>query len=147
MAITLPPPYNNAPIRPADVTQTMIDLYNVVAQINAGLSPVPINLSGPGGAALIGTTPAGGITSTTVQASLNELDTKKVPFTTLAAAGGAALVGNTPAGGISSTTVQAAINELDTEKTSVATLAAAGGAALVGNTPAGGITSTTVQTA
>lgn len=147
MAITLPPPYNNAPIRPADVTQTMIDLYNVVAQINAGLSPVPINLSGPGGAALIGTTPAGGITSTTVQASLNELDTKKVPFTTLASAGGGGLVGNTPAGGISSTTVQAAINELDTEKTSVAALAAPGGAALVGNTPAGGISSTTVQAA
>lgn len=33
--IVLPPPYNNAPIRPADMTQTMIDLYNVVAQINA----------------------------------------------------------------------------------------------------------------
>lgn len=147
MAITLPPPYNNAPIRPADVTQTMIDLYNVVAQINAGLSPVPINLSGPGGAALIGTTPAGGITSTNVQASLNELDTKKVPFTTLAAIGGATLVGNTPAGGIAATTVQAAINELDAEKTSVATLAASGGAALVGNAPAGGISATTVQAA
>lgn len=147
MPITLPPPYNNAPIRPADVTQTMIDLYNVVAQINAGLSPVPINLSGPGGAALIGTTPAGGITSTTVQASLNELDTKKVPFTTLAAIGGAALVGNTPAGGIAATTVQGAVNELDAEKTSVATLAASGGAALVGNAPAGGISATTVQAA
>lgn len=147
MPITLPPPYNNAPIRPADVTQTMIDLYNVVAQINAGLSPVPINLSGPGGAALIGTTPSGGITSTNVQASLNELDTKKVPFTTLAASGGAGIVGNSPAGGISSTTVQAAINELDVEKTNVATLAAPGGAALVGNTPAGGIAATTVQAA
>lgn len=147
MAITLPPPYNNAPIRPADVTQTMIDLYNVVAQINAGLSPVPVNLSGPGGAALIGTTPSGGITSTTVQASLNELDTKKVPFATLAASGGATLVGNTPSGGISSTTAQAAINELDVEKTSVATLASSGGAALVGNTPSGNISSTTVQAA
>src|ERR1700675_4082089 len=117
MPITLPPPYNNAPIRPADVTQTMIDLYNVVAQINAGLSPIPPSLSGPGGAALIGSTPAGGITSTNVQAALNELDTKKVPFVTLAASGGATLVGNTPAGGISSTTVQAALNELDIEKT------------------------------
>jgi len=48
MTITLPPAYNNAPIRPADVTQTMIDLYNVVAQINAGLSPVGvINTTSP----------------------------------------------------------------------------------------------------
>lgn len=147
MPITLPPPYNNAPIRPADVTQTMIDLYNVVAQINAGLSPVPANLSGPGGAALIGTTPSGGITSTNVQASLNELDSKKVPFVTLAAAGGATLVGNTPAGAIAATTVQAALNELDTEKTSVAALAASGGAALVGNNPSGNISATNVQAA
>lgn len=59
MAITLPPPYNNAPIRPADVTQTMIDLYNVVAQINAGGSPFPFDLSGPNGSSLIGTIASG----------------------------------------------------------------------------------------
>lgn len=33
--ITLPYPYQNADIRNADVTQTMLDLYNVVTQINA----------------------------------------------------------------------------------------------------------------
>lgn len=146
MPIILPPPYNNAPIRPADVTQTMIDLYNVVAQINAGLSPVPINLSGPGGAALIGTTPSGGITSTNVQTSLNELDTKKVPFTTLAASGGGALVGNTPSGNISATTSQAALNELDTEKVSLVQLAASNGSSLSGFLQSGtGAVATTVQ--
>lgn len=39
MAITLPSRYQNANIRTADMTQDMIDLSNVVAQINAGLSP------------------------------------------------------------------------------------------------------------
>lgn len=34
MPVTLPAPYNNAPTRQADVTQTMLDLYNVVQQLN-----------------------------------------------------------------------------------------------------------------
>lgn len=34
MPVTLPAPYNNAPSRLADVTQTMLDLYNVVQQLN-----------------------------------------------------------------------------------------------------------------
>lgn len=34
MPVTLPSSYNNAPSRLADVTQTMLDLYNVVQQIN-----------------------------------------------------------------------------------------------------------------
>lgn len=36
MPVTLPPSYQNAPNRQADVTQTMNDLYNVVTQINNG---------------------------------------------------------------------------------------------------------------
>lgn len=34
MPVTLPSSYTNAPTRLADVTQTMLDLYNVVQQIN-----------------------------------------------------------------------------------------------------------------
>jgi hypothetical protein len=34
MPVTLPNSYTNAPSRLADVTQTMLDLYNVVQQIN-----------------------------------------------------------------------------------------------------------------
>jgi hypothetical protein len=34
MPVTLPATYQNASIRPADNTQTMIDLYNVVQQLN-----------------------------------------------------------------------------------------------------------------
>lgn len=34
MPVTLPSAYNNAPTRLADVTQPMLDLYNVVQQIN-----------------------------------------------------------------------------------------------------------------
>lgn len=36
MPVTLPPTYQNAPTRQADITQTMADLYNVVTQINNG---------------------------------------------------------------------------------------------------------------
>lgn len=38
MPVTLPNSYQNAPSRLADVTQTMLDLYNVVQQINAGVT-------------------------------------------------------------------------------------------------------------
>lgn len=34
MPVTLPAAYQNAPSRQADVTQTMLDLYNVVQQLN-----------------------------------------------------------------------------------------------------------------
>lgn len=34
MPVTLPAAYQNAPTRQADVTQTMLDLYNVVQQLN-----------------------------------------------------------------------------------------------------------------
>lgn len=39
MAIILPSRYQNATTRNADMTQDMLDLFNVVTQINAGLSP------------------------------------------------------------------------------------------------------------
>lgn len=39
MPIILPSTYQNAPNRPADVTQQMLDLYNVVQQINLGVLP------------------------------------------------------------------------------------------------------------
>lgn len=39
MAIILPSRYQNANTRTADMTQGMIDLFNVVQQINAGFSP------------------------------------------------------------------------------------------------------------
>lgn len=47
MPVTLPPPYNNAPIRLADVTQTMLDLYNVVQQINAGAAISSFDVTAP----------------------------------------------------------------------------------------------------
>jgi hypothetical protein len=39
MAITLPSRFQNATTRTADMTQDMLDLFNLVSQINAGLSP------------------------------------------------------------------------------------------------------------
>lgn len=51
------------------------------------------DISFPGGATLVGTTPTATLVSTNVQTSLAELDAKKIPFTTLALATGAALSG------------------------------------------------------
>lgn len=62
----------------------------------------------------INVTPAGGISSTNVQAALEELDSE---------IGGVVTASNvtvTPAGGISSTNVQDALEELDTEKAPLA---------------------------
>jgi hypothetical protein len=50
------------------------------------------------GAGLIGNTPAGNIASTTVQAALNELDTKKVSLVQAAASNGSSLIGFIQAG-------------------------------------------------
>lgn len=36
MSIVLPSRYTNAPVRPADMTVEMMDLYNVVQQLNTG---------------------------------------------------------------------------------------------------------------
>lgn len=38
MPVTLPSAYQNAPTRLGDVTQTMLDLFNVVTQINNGVT-------------------------------------------------------------------------------------------------------------
>lgn len=79
-------------------------------------------------------TPYANITSTNVQAAIQE------EIDDLAAQGGAALIGNTPAGTIAATTVQGAINEI------VSDLAASGGSALVGYTQGGtGAATRTVQ--
>lgn len=111
------------------------------------LAQLDANFAAVGQATNITNTPAGNVSSTTVQAAINELDDEKVQSATLAAVGGAALVGNTPAGNVAATTVQAAINELDSEKVQSTTLAASGGSALVGYLPSGtGAVATTTQT-
>lgn len=47
MTISLPSRYQNAPIRHADITREMLDIYNIVTQINAGSSPIlPATLDG-----------------------------------------------------------------------------------------------------
>jgi hypothetical protein len=80
-------------------------------------------------------TPVGGIASTSTQAALAELDTKKVAVAALAEStptAGATLVGVKPSGGIASTSLDAALSELDTKKATVPgteTFAIAAGAA------------------
>lgn len=71
----------------------------------------PAALAAPGGAGLVGVTPAGGIASTTVAAALNELDTKKIPFTTLAMSSGSSLVGYSQGSSGSSVITQQAKNQ------------------------------------
>lgn len=69
-------------------------------------------LAGAGGAALIGNTPAGNISATTVQAAINELDNEKISLSTLAASTGSSLVGFLQAGtGATSRTVQSKLRE------------------------------------
>ena len=87
-------------------------------------------------ASAITNTPAGNISSITVQAAINELDTEKTTLALVKAdtdvasaislkhtAGtdtyAASAITNTPAGDIAAITVQAAINELDSEKTTL----------------------------
>ena len=74
-------------------------------------------------ASVITNTPAGGISATTVQAALNELDTEKSSTSHVHAA---SAITNTPAGNIAATTVQAALNELGTEKAPLASPALTG---------------------
>lgn len=57
MPVTLPSAYNNAVLRQADVTQTMLDLYNVVQQINGA--------SGGGIGYVIGQGVGGAVSQTT----------------------------------------------------------------------------------
>lgn len=90
-------------------TSTDVEVWTVD---NIGGGVTLNQLAAPGGAALIGNTPAGGIAATTVQAALNELDTEKVSFTALAASGGSALVGFLQAGtGATARTVQSKLRD------------------------------------
>lgn len=68
MPVILPSAYNNAPSRLADVTQTMLDLYNVVQQIN-GVTGTGIGYSS--GLGVGGTVSQGTDRSTSV--TLNKL--------------------------------------------------------------------------
>lgn len=69
MPVTLPSAYNNAPSRLADVTQTMLDLYNVVQQLNGATG------SGIGYAAGVG---AGGTVTQTAGARTNGVTLNKL---------------------------------------------------------------------
>lgn len=68
--ITLPSAYQNAPTRLGDITQTMLDLYNVVTQINSGTTAsgsTGIGYStGAGGAVTQASTRATGVTLDTI---------------------------------------------------------------------------------
>lgn len=86
-------------------------------------------------------TPVGNISSTDVQAALQELDAEKLGAGSTFSA---TSVTNTPAGNIAATDVQAALNELDTEKAAVGHTHSA---ASISNAPAGNIAATTVQAA
>jgi len=59
-----------------DADSAQADATSALSQLAA--------LHAPGGAALVGNTPAGGISSTTVQAAINELDTEKAPLAAFA---------------------------------------------------------------
>jgi hypothetical protein len=64
MPVTLPVAYQNAPSRLADVTQTMLDLYNVVQQLNgaSGTGIGYVTGAGVGGAVTQITSRATGVT-------------------------------------------------------------------------------------
>lgn len=68
----------------------------------------------PGGAATIGFTPVGDLSSTNVQNAIAELESEKTSKTALAATTGAGTVGVTPVGGVTATNVQTAISQVDT---------------------------------
>lgn len=77
MAITLPSTYNNAPVRTADMTTWMMDLYNVVQQLNTGnlrvVQPVTpttgqtVQMNNDSTDGTLFLTPAGTLASLTVQ--------------------------------------------------------------------------------
>lgn len=102
---------------------TAADADRIAADASAAAAASTVaSLQAAGGAALVGNTPAGGLSATTVQAAINELDSEKVANTNLAASSGASLVGGTWFGGIVAT---------------VAALATSVGASLLGFIQAG----------
>ncbi len=69
-----------------------------VVQYETELDSEVATLAGPGGAAMVGTTPSGGLAATNVQAALNELDTEKTSAAALAASSGSSLIGHIASG-------------------------------------------------
>lgn len=60
---------------------------------DAQLVAFPASLAASGGATLVGNAPSGTISASTVQAAINELDTEKVGFVSLAANNGSSFIG------------------------------------------------------
>jgi len=88
-----------------------------ISEIGADITDHIADTTDAHAASAITNTPAGSISSTTVQTAINELDgdiTSHVAGTSDSHA--ASAITNTPAGDIAATTVQAAIDELDSEK-------------------------------
>ena len=94
-------------------------------------------------------TPAGTISSTNVQAALQELDTDiQNHLSDATDAHDASAISNVPAGSIAATDVQAAINELDTDiQNHITDSADAHDASAISNVPSGNLAATDVQAA
>jgi hypothetical protein len=93
--------------------------------------------------------PAGTISSTNVQAALQELDTDiQNHLSDATDAHDASAISNVPAGSIAATDVQAAINELDTDiQNHIIDSADAHDASAISNVPSGNLAATDVQAA
>ena len=94
-------------------------------------------------------TPAGTISSTNVQAALQELDTDiQNHLSDATDAHDASAISNVPAGSIAATDVQAAINELDTDiQNHITDTVDAHDASAISNVPSGNLAATDVQAA
>jgi len=123
------------------------DTTDAVSSVNSQTGNVVLNATN------IGSTPAGNIVATNVQAALNELDTEKLAATHTSAYGAhtANNITFTSSGDISATNVQAAIVEVcDDTNTKLSTKSDVGhnhAATGITNTPAGNIAATNVQAA
>jgi len=84
-------------------------MSNIVVTVSDGT--VYLGLASPQGASQIGTTPSGNLTSTNVQAALNELQTDIDGMSTPTGSS----IANPPSGNLTATTVQAALNQLQGE--------------------------------
>lgn len=60
---------------------------------DAQLTAFPTALAGSGGGAMVGNAPSGGISATTVQSAINELDAEKASLLQLASSAGSSLIG------------------------------------------------------
>lgn len=77
MPVTLPAAYQNAPSRLADITQTMLDLYNVVQQLNgaSGTGIGYVTGQGVGGAVTQITSRATGVTLSKLSGTITGINT------------------------------------------------------------------------